>query len=52
MTLEDKLRQARITVARQKALEYLGPAWILHWTKDRTQRKRKNNVRTMSNDGH
>jgi hypothetical protein len=37
---EDRLRRARMAVARQKALEYLGPDWILHWTKDRIQRQR------------
>jgi hypothetical protein len=39
---EDRLRQARLEVARREALKYLGPDWILHWTKDRIQRSKKN----------
>lgn len=49
-TFEDRLRQARMDVARQKALEYLGPDWILHWTKDKIQRNRRSQRgRTNSN---
>ena len=47
-TFEDRLRRARMAVARQKALEYLGPNWILHWTKDRIQRNRRDHESTSN----
>jgi hypothetical protein len=37
-TFEDRQRAARMAVARQEAIKYLGHNWLLHWSKDQHKR--------------